>query len=128
MIALMRGNSLDSHPHSLQETRIVNVQLTQLGDNLSTWKVKSIVKLPNDGGIEVTFNGENGPPVRFLAADFGVGERGAKSAALARFAAAAGFGDSEDIFEFLTDFPQESPGILFSEGEEFDLGHFTDEF
>lgn len=106
----------------------MNVQLTQVADNLSSWKVKSIVKLPGSDGVEVTFSGENGTPVRFLATEFGMGERGAKLAALARFAAAAGFGDSKNIFDFLTDYGQESRAILFSEGKNFDLGDFTDEF
>lgn len=106
----------------------MNVQLTQVAENLSSWKVKSIVKLPGSDGIEVTFSGDNGPPVRFRATEFGMGERGAKLAALARFAAAAGFGDSKDIFNFLTDYGQEARGILFSEGDLLDLDDFTDEF
>ena len=106
----------------------MNVQLTQLVDNLAPWKVKSIVKLPGSDGIEVAFSGEGGVPVRFRTTEFGVGERGAKSAALAKFAAAAGFGDVRDIFVFVTGYPQTSAGILFSEGKKFDLGDFEDGF
>jgi hypothetical protein len=106
----------------------MNVQLTQVADNLAPWKVKSIVNLRDAAGVEVAFIGEGGLPVRFHTTEFDVGERGAKSAALAKFAAAAGFGDVEDIFDFLTGLPKSSAGILFSEGNRFDLGDFDGEF
>jgi hypothetical protein len=105
----------------------LNVQLTQVVDNLSSWKVQSIVKLPSSAGVEVAFRGEGGAQVRFQTTEFDVGERGAKAAALAKFAAAAGFGDAQEIYSFLSGLPQDSPGILFSEGEEFTLGQFADD-
>jgi hypothetical protein len=104
----------------------MKVQLTQVVDSLSPWKVRSIVKLPGSGAVEVAFRGEGGFPVRFQTTEFDVGERGAKAAALAKFAAAAGFGEAQEIYSYLSGLPQDSPGILFSEGEEFALGQFAD--
>jgi hypothetical protein len=109
------------------EAPTLNVQLTQPVNNLLPWKVQSIVKLPGSAGIEVAFSGSRGP-VRFQTTDFDVGVRGPKSAALAKFAAAAGFGEVKDIFDFITSYPQNAAGILFSEGKEFSLGDFVDEF
>jgi len=56
-------------------------------------------------------------PIRFRTKKFGVGRRGAKSAALARFAACAGFGDAEELFKFLSGLPLDTTGVLFTEAQ-----------
>gem|GEM_PF-4318034 len=57
---------------------------------LAAWKVRSIVALPSNRGVEVTIGVEGHSPISFQNRKFGVGSRGPKSAALAKFAAQAG--------------------------------------
>lgn len=68
---------------------------------LQPWKVRSIEILPNQRGAEVTFSVEGRDPMRFRTRRFGVGRRGAKSAALAKFAAQAGFGEVAVLYQYL---------------------------
>ena len=87
--------------------------LCQAFDRLSSCKVQSIVRLPDDRGIEVAVSFDGRSSVRFQTTEFEVGVRGGKTAALARFAAAAGFGNAEEIYEFLVGLPGKMTGKLF---------------
>lgn len=92
----------------------MKVLLKQLEARLPAWKVYSIAVLPERKGVEVTLSTGPHDSVRFTTMDFGVGRRGAKAAALARFAASAGFGEPEAIYRFLVDLPRDMTGVLFA--------------
>jgi hypothetical protein len=78
------------------------------------WIVRSIVVLPERRGVEVTFAVNGRDPVRFKTKRFGVGRRGARSAALAKFADQAGFGDAMKLYRYLCFLPPDFQGpILF---------------
>ena len=72
---------------------------------LKAWIVQRIVVLPENRGVEVTFAVAGRDPFSFRTRKFGVGRRGAKSAALAKFASHAGFGEAEAIFDYLCGLP-----------------------
>lgn len=91
----------------------MDVLLCQVFDRLPFCKVYSIACLPDDQGVEVAFSFDGRQTVRFQTTEFDVGVRGAKTAALARFAAAAGFGDAEEIYDFLVGLPRNKVGNLF---------------
>lgn len=55
-------------------------------------------------------------PSVFQMIEFGIGRRRAKAAALARFAASAGFGDAWDIYRFVAGLPRTMTGVIFAEG------------
>lgn len=99
----------------------MKVHLTQIGDRLHPWQVQSIKKLPEDFGFEVAFSIPESETFRCQTQEFEVGQRGAKTAALARFAAASGFGDAQHIFHYLCGLPRDMAGILFAKGEPLDL-------
>src|SRR5687768_8169189 len=80
---------------------------------LRGWKVRSIEVLPKKQGVEVTFQIEGHDPVRFRTRKFGIGRRGAKSAALAKFAAQAGYGTVEALFHYLSSVPTDMVGNIF---------------
>lgn len=77
---------------------------------LKAWKVQRIVVLPENRGVEVTFAVAGHDPFSFRTRKFGVGRRGAKSAALAKFASHAGFGEAKAIFDYLCGLPRETVG------------------
>jgi hypothetical protein len=77
---------------------------------LKAWKVRQIVVLPENQGVEVTFSVEGHDPICFRTRKFGIGRRGAKSAALAKFASQAGL-------------PSDMVGNIFAAGP---LGFVTD--
>jgi len=93
----------------------MRMKLKQVDQHLQAWKVRSVVVLPEHSGVEVTLSVTGHDPIRFRTKRFGVGRRGAKAAALARFAARAGFGDAEEIYRFLLDLPRNMTGIIFAE-------------
>ena len=82
---------------------------------LTGWKVRSIEVLPEKRGVEVTFQTE-GNEVRFRTRRFGIGRRGAKAAALSRFASQAGFGSVEDVFRYVSGLPSDMVGGIFQTG------------
>jgi hypothetical protein len=83
---------------------------------LKSWKVRAIEVLPGNKGVEVEFGVEGSDPIRFRTRRFGIGKRGARSAALAKFASQAGFGVAEDLFRYVSGLPQDLVGNLFPEG------------
>lgn len=91
----------------------MKVLLKQLEAHLPVLKVFCIKALPGLKGIEITLS-VDGKELRLITSDFEIGRRGAKTAALARFAAASGFGDAEAIYKFLIDFPSDMTGVLFA--------------
>jgi hypothetical protein len=99
----------------------LKVHLTQIGDKLCPWQVKSIRKLSEDSGFEVAFSIPESETFRCQTQEFEVGQRGAKTAALARFAAASGFGDAQHIFRYLCGLPRDMSGVLFAKGAALDL-------
>lgn len=77
---------------------------------LNSWKVQSIFVLGEDRGVEVTFAVAGHDPFSFRTRKFGLGRRGAKSAALAKFASHAGFGEVKAIFDYLCGLPRDTVG------------------
>ena len=90
--------------------------MSQASQFLSSWKVRAISVLPNDKGIEVMFAVEGQDAFRFRTRKFGIGKRGARAAALARFAAQAGFGKVEDLFRDIVNMPADTVGEIFYPG------------
>ena len=90
---------------------------------LKGWKVRSIEVLPEKRGVEVTFQTE-GNEFRFRTRKFGIGRRGVRSAALARFAAQAGYGSVEEVFRYVSGLPGDMVGGIFQAGP---LGLETEE-
>src|SRR5690348_4437016 len=78
----------------------------------SQFKVQSISVLPNKA-VEVVLQAGDHDPVRFCTRKFGVGRRGPRAAALAKFAADAGFGDAEELYENLVQFSRQYVGDVF---------------
>jgi hypothetical protein len=93
----------------------MRMQLKQVEQQLQAWKVRSVVMLPEQRGAEITLSVSGHDLMRFRTKRFGVGRRGAKAAALAKFAACAGFGDAVEIYRFLLDLPRDMVGIIFAE-------------
>ena len=83
---------------------------------LKGWKVRSIEVLPEKQGVEVTFQIEGHDPVQFRTRKFGIGRRGARSAALAKFAAQAGYGSVEEVFRYVSGLPGDMVGGIFQAG------------
>jgi len=92
----------------------MSMRIKQLEKNLQAFKVRSVVMLPEQRGVEVALSVTGHDLIRFRTKRFGVGRRGAKTAALAKFAANAGFGDAVEIYRFLLDLPRNMSGIIFS--------------
>jgi hypothetical protein len=86
-------------------------------------KVQSIEVLPDNRGIEISIGTAGKTPFRFRTRRFGIGRRGARSAALARFAAQAGYGDVEVVFHYVSSLPRDLVGSVFPLGP---LGIQTD--
>lgn len=83
---------------------------------MKPWKVLAIKALPDNKGVEVEFGTEGREPIRFRTRKFGIGRRNAKSAALAKFAAQAGFGKPRLLFRYLSILPRDQVGNLFPAG------------
>jgi hypothetical protein len=90
---------------------------------LKAWKVRQIVVLPENQGVEVTFSVEGHDPICFRTRKFGIGRRGAKSAALAKFASQAGYGEVKEVFNYVSGLPSDMVGNIFAAGP---LGFVTD--
>jgi len=88
--------------------------MSGMGQFLKAWKVRSIEALPDNRGVEVTFGVEGRDPIRFRTRRFGIGKRGARSAALAKFAAQAGYGDAKFIYDYLRSLPRGMVGPIFA--------------
>ena len=84
--------------------------------HLNAWMVRFIDVLPVNQGVQVTFAVDGRDPVQFRTRRFGVGMRGAKSAALAKFASQAGFGEPQQLYRYLAAFPRDFVGRLFAAG------------
>ena len=79
---------------------------------LKQWKVRSIEVLPENRAVQVIFGTEGNDSERFSTHRFGIGRRGARAAALARFASHAGFGDVEDLFSYVCALPRDTVGQI----------------
>jgi len=112
MIEYRRPPTVATDTNNLEDS-IVDVLICQVFDRLPSCKVRSIVRLPENRGVEVAFSFDGRQVMRFETTDFDVGRRGAKTAALARFAA-AGFGEAEAIYRFLVGLPRDMTGVLFA--------------
>lgn len=77
------------------------------------WTVRSIVVLPERKGVEVTLAVSGRDPVRFRTRRFGVGRRGARSAALAKFADQAGYGDALKLYRSICFLPEDFYGPMY---------------
>ncbi len=89
--------------------------MTEATQFLKAWKVLSIEVLTNGRGVEISFASEGREPVSIHTKRFAVGRRGARAAALAKFAAQAGYGDVEDLYSYITCLPRAFDGFLFHE-------------
>lgn len=83
---------------------------------MKPWKVRHIEVLPGNKGVQVEFGIEGRDPVRFRTKRFGIGRRGARSAALAKFAAQSGFGEAEDLFHLIVSLPRDTVGTILWSG------------
>ena len=90
--------------------------MSQLSQFLNAWKVRSIEVLPDNEGVEVEFVVEGHEPFRFRTRKFGIGKRGARSAALAKFASRAGYGEVEELFRHIVSLPRDTVGGIFYPG------------
>lgn len=95
---------------SLSRLQCFYTMRDEMDQFLKGWKVRSIEVLPEKQGVEVIFQVEGHDPVRFRTRKFGIGRRGAKSAALAKFAAQAGYGSLEDVFTYVSGLPSDMVG------------------
>jgi hypothetical protein len=80
------------------------------------WRVSSIEVVRAGRAVEVEFAFDGRSPFRFRTRKFGIGGRNARTAALARFAARAGYGDVSTVFAYLSQLPRNSEGRLFAIG------------
>lgn len=83
---------------------------------LTAWRVQEIVVLPDNQGIRVTLGVEGHDPICFRTRKFGIARRGAKSAALAKFASQAGYGEVEELFKYVSGLPGDMVGNIFAAG------------
>jgi hypothetical protein len=93
----------------------MSMRIKQVEKHLGAFKVRSVAMLPDQRGVEVALSVTGHDLIRFRTKQFGVGRRGARTAALAKFVAYAGFGDAVEIYRFLLDLPRNTSGIIFSE-------------
>lgn len=87
--------------------------MDEAGQFLSAWKVQSIEILLGGKGAQVTFRTDGRAPIRFRTSRFGIGKRGAKSAALAKFASQAGFGEASFLYRHVCALPPDLTGPVF---------------
>jgi hypothetical protein len=83
---------------------------------LSGWRVSKIEVVDQGRAIQVEFNVDGRSPFLFRTSKFGVGGRDARTAALARFAAHAGYGDVEKVFRYLIRLDSDGEGTLYPPG------------
>jgi hypothetical protein len=86
------------------------------------WTVESI-DIVGEHGAKLHLRSPDGHRTTLHTPDFGVGQRGPKAAALARFAERCGFGSRRDIYEFIWALPDDWNGPLLPRpdlGPEFD--------
>ncbi len=83
---------------------------------LPAWKVREIVVLPDGKGVQVTMSVEGHDPVKLRTRSFGIGKRGARAAALAKFSADSGYGAPDELYKYLASLPREFVGDPFPEG------------
>lgn len=88
---------------------------------LRGWRVSKIEVVNYGSEIDIEFTVRGRSPFRFRTSEFGVGGRDARTAALARFAARAGYGDVKTVFKYLRDIPANEDGNVFPFGP-FELG------
>lgn len=79
---------------------------------LKAFKVQSISVLPNKA-VEVVLQADGHDPVRFRTRKFGVGRRGPRAAALAKFASDAGWGPVEELFGYICRIERDHVGEVF---------------
>ena len=96
----------------------------ELHQNRGGWRVSRIEVVQAGRAVEVEFTIDGRSPFRFRTRKFGVGGRNAKTAALARFAAHAGYGDVKLLFQYLSATPRSHEGDVFPDGP---IGHETDD-
>ena len=75
------------------------------------WTVESI-EIVGDEGARIHLRATDGHITILQTPDFGVGQRGPKAAALARFAEQCGFGSRRDVYEFIWALPEDWNGPL----------------
>jgi hypothetical protein len=77
----------------------------------SGWTVEAI-DIVGEEGAKLHLKSAEGHHTILHTPDFGVGQRGPKAAALARFAEHCGFGNRYDIYEFIWALPEDWSGPL----------------
>ena len=80
---------------------------------LPGWTVRSIEVVEEGRAVDVVFAVDDRTRFRFRTKEFGIGGRDARTAALARFAARAGYGDVRTVFEYLSRMPRDNDGNAF---------------
>jgi hypothetical protein len=90
--------------------------MSEISQFMKPWKVRAIKALPDNKGVEIEFGTEGREPIRFRTRKFGIGRRNAKSAALAKFSAQAGFGKPRLLFRYLSILPRDQVGNIFPAG------------
>lgn len=83
---------------------------------LGNWKVRAIEVLPDNRGVQVTMGVDGRDPINFRTRRFGVGRRGARAAALAKFCDQAGYGNAKELFDYFTTLPRTFVGNPFPFG------------
>jgi hypothetical protein len=77
---------------------------------MSSWQLSRIDVAPGEAA-RVTFK-QGDKTVCLHTSDFAVGQRDAKTAALAKFVAASGLGDVTELFHFFLSLPDDWDGPL----------------
>jgi hypothetical protein len=90
--------------------------MNRFSEFMNPWKVRAIMALPDNKGVEVEFGIEGREPIRFRTRKFGIGRRSARSAALAKFSSKAGYGKPEILFKYLATLPRDLVGNVFPAG------------
>jgi hypothetical protein len=83
---------------------------------LNSWKVQTIEVLTDNRGVQVTMSVDGRDPIHFRTKRFGIGRRGPRSAALAKFCDQAGYGNAEELFDHFAALPRTFVGNLFPFG------------
>lgn len=92
------------------------IQETDSVPLLSGWRVSKIEVVNQGRAVEVEFTIDGRSPFRFRTRKFGIGGRNARTAALSRFAARAGYGNVSKVFAYLKQLPRNGEGRLFAIG------------
>lgn len=83
---------------------------------LRGWRVSKIEVVNQGREIDIEFTTKDHSPFRFRTSEFGVGGRNERTAALARFAARAGYGNVKAVFRYLRRWPEHDEGNVFPLG------------